>query len=137
MVNKSKPAPSVISPDKEHSTLKMPHQHWWQHLAHDFPEHKAHFSLKLRERLKLTASTATDLGLRAGIIAATTLLSFPMSIRPDVILRDRKERKFYCDLADAGDASQFFIKPKDDIFGSEYANPAVWHINPKMANRFY
>jgi pimeloyl-ACP methyl ester carboxylesterase len=115
MVSKSKSAPSVVSPDKEHTQLKMPHEHWWRHLAHDFPEHKAHFSLKLKERLKIGASTVTDLGLRAGIIAATSALSFPMSIRPDIIMRDRKERQFYCDLADAGDASQFFIKPNDDI----------------------
>ena len=115
MVSKSQQAPAVLDTDKEHSTLKMPHQHWWRHLAHDFPEHKAHFKLSLAQKLKMTASTSTDLVLRGGIIAATSLLSFPMSIRPDIIMRDRKERQFYWDLADKGDASQFFIKPAENI----------------------
>ena len=118
MVSKSQQAPAVLDTDKEHSTLKMPHQHWWRHLAHDFPEHKAHFKLSLTQKLKMTASTSTDLVLRGGIIAATSLLSFPMSIRPDIIMRDRKERQFYWDLVTTIRGSEFQSLSKRGRFTS-------------------
>lgn len=135
MTTTSKPAPTITSSTKTHSKLQLTQPHWWRHLAADFPQHQAHSSFNVSERLKLFASAATDLTLRSGLTLATSILSFPMSVRPNVILRDRKERQLYCDLADAGDASHFFVKPDDDIRVSIRKSSRLAH-QPKDGQSF-
>lgn len=106
--------PEIVTPRRRPAQLR-PASPWWRNLDPQFPAYRVVNRMDRFKRLRMQTSSLTDLGLRAGIIAATTALSLPWSLRPDTLLRDRRERAFYHDLATDGDAHAFFQKPKPGI----------------------
>ncbi len=107
-------APIFETPRHEPAHLKLAAP-WWVHLDTEFPRYTVRTPLDRFTRWRMGASTVTDLVARGVIIAATSTLSFPWSLRPDILLRDRKERGFYHELAERGDAQAFFQQPKKGI----------------------
>jgi pimeloyl-ACP methyl ester carboxylesterase len=87
-------------------------QPWWDELDPNFyARPNGDFKLTGIERVQAMTANVVDNVVRTIIASLTGLLAVPYSMRPQVLLRDSAERQFYKDLASAGDASQFFVKP--------------------------
>jgi pimeloyl-ACP methyl ester carboxylesterase len=107
----SKPLAANPHQPRAPAPLLVAGQPWWEALPADFPAQVDHFELHGMERLQTQAAYALDATVRTGVALATAALAVPLSVRPTVLLRDRKERQFYKDLATLGDADRFFVRP--------------------------
>jgi len=86
-------------------------QPWWNELDANFYARHDNFNLTGIERAQALTANMVDGVVRTLIASVTALLAVPTSVRPRVLQRDMGERQFYKDMASAGDASQFFVKP--------------------------
>lgn len=85
---------------------------WWEELDARFYAHDSgDFGLSGLARAQALTANVVDNLVRTLIASATALLAVPFSLRPQVLRRDNDEREFYKELASAGDASRFFVKP--------------------------
>lgn len=108
---------------------------WWQRLERDFHANPGPvFRLNGVQRAQVLTANFLDLAVRTGIALATAMFAMPLSVRPQVLLRDRTERQFYKDLATAGDASRFFVKPPAGIVVNSKSSGPFAHQPPGGEN---
>ncbi|GAB5542954.1 MAG: prolyl oligopeptidase family serine peptidase [Sandaracinaceae bacterium] len=85
--------------------------HWWEHLAPDFPELSEPFRLALRDRLQVRATAATDVVLRTLGACLVGVTAMPLGYGPEKLKQALADRSFYGPMAESGDATRFFESP--------------------------
>lgn len=98
-----------------HARRIMPEQPWWDNLEPSFHKFPDDFYLDLRTQLMVDATAGFDLVLRTGMASAISVLALPFSLNPSRLLEDHADRRFYEEMAESGDPSQFFRAPPQGV----------------------
>lgn len=88
---------------------------WWEHLDPQFHERPEPFALRLRDRLQVQTSAASDVVLRtlgACLVGATAM---PLGYGPKRLGAAIEDRSFYGPMAESGDPTRFFRPPPKGI----------------------
>ena len=89
----------------------MPAGDWWDTLAADFHKKDEHFALRPADRLRVSATAASDVVIRTAGAAAVAALAIPIGYHPRRLQQAYQERRFYEQFADRGDVHRFFRRP--------------------------
>jgi pimeloyl-ACP methyl ester carboxylesterase len=119
----------VVNADYGHSHSVMPDQPWWDNLESNFHKFPDDFDLDLRTKLLVNSTAYVDVGLRTVVASFLAAVCMPLMFNPMRKLKDQEEVGVYQNMADSGDASQFFERPPRDVEVRETA-PSWYHFKP-------
>ncbi len=84
---------------------------WWNSLEANFAYRPEGFDLGVRDSLLVRATAALDVGIRTFAASAVGALAVPVGYGPRGVRELLRDRGYYEQLADDGDASAFFRAP--------------------------
>ncbi|MGH9246867.1 MAG: alpha/beta hydrolase family protein [Acidimicrobiales bacterium] len=85
--------------------------------------------LSCRERLIVSSSAAADIGLRTAAASLVTAVAAPVALSPGRMRQERRNLRFYGELAEAGDAARSFPRPTTAV-DVTVGRPDRWAYRP-------
>ncbi len=121
------PRSKVVSRIAHESCVQAPRvtppRRWWDSLEANFSRRPEGFELGLRDSLLVRATAAMDVGVRTVAASAVGSLAVPVGYGPRGVRELIRERGFYEQIADEGDADAFFRAPSRRV--AMHAKPAL------------
>ena len=120
----------VVNENYGHAHQLMPEQPWWDNLEKNFHKYPDSFELDLRTRMLVGSTAYADVGIRTLVASILATTCMPLMFNPMRKFRDQEEISVYQDMADSGDASQFFHRPATGIKVNK-TKPSWHHFDPE------
>ncbi len=93
----------------------MPDGRWWRNLESNFYRRPEGFDLAMRDRWRVLATAAADIGIRTAGATAVGALAVPFGYHPLRLRNSFKHKDFYSDFVTRGDRDAFFKKPAHGV----------------------